>query len=186
MPRYKKLEDILREHHINEDHLSPYVRLSYFLSSVVPYVPYPKTENGKSQKCKTPGEEKIESFLKERGIDVKYEWKLVIKDEDEVIRVLRPDFYLPDYNLVIEFNGMEGKPGQDKRYHEKNVNYDRNGVRFDIIHLHEMISGEWKAKLDRIIEREVKRLQKSMPLIWVTMAACGAVAAAVVYAYYNS
>lgn len=48
------------------------------------------------------GEREIEYILKSHHIDYKYQYKLYVAN-----RMLRPDFYLPDYNTFIEFDGQQ-------------------------------------------------------------------------------
>ena len=50
---------------------------------------------------KTKGEKKIENFLLENKINYIYNQTI------EQLKPFRPDFYLPDYNLVIEYDGEQ-------------------------------------------------------------------------------
>ena len=55
--------------------------------------------------CRTSkGENEIQSFLIENNIDYKKEYKF---KNCVNLKVLRFDFYLPDYNLCVEFDGIQ-------------------------------------------------------------------------------
>ena len=61
--------------------------------------------NGRCKNCKiTKGEEKITEWLKSNN--VKYIFQHTFKD-CKYKQVLFFDFYLPDYNLIIEYNGIQ-------------------------------------------------------------------------------
>lgn len=61
------------------------------------------------------GENEIATFLSEIGIDYSYEFPIAVVDNGKV-KVWYPDFYLKDYQVVIEYFGM----------YEHNENYREN------------------------------------------------------------
>ena len=66
---------------------------------------------------KSKGEDKIASFLKEHNIDFKKEYSF---KDCKYKRILPFDFYLPDYNIVIEYQG-EQHFKQDRREHSEKL-----------------------------------------------------------------
>ena len=163
------LEQILKEHGLSKDHLSPYLRKTYSLSTSLYYVPHRKpTEAEKKREeelwgawrsfCKgrkSLGEMWIAEYLESRGIEFRYERKLVLAEgQYDTVHVRFPDFYLPEYRLFIEFNGSEGMKGEDLRYTKKDEAYIKNRVRYTVIHKKERDEGTWKAKIDAIIREE--------------------------------
>ncbi|HLF54593.1 MAG TPA: hypothetical protein VI612_02650 [Candidatus Nanoarchaeia archaeon] len=159
----KTLEEVLKENDLTEANLSPLVSREYTPSSKVNYVPPgPRNQKTPEQRVNeaSPFEKEILAYLKERGINHEFERPLVVKEGEE-IHVRLPDFYLPDRNLFIELNGMEGDPEQDKRYEEKNRNYDKNGIKYVVIHKDEMKSGKWKEKLEGILGKSEPKASPS-------------------------
>jgi len=68
---------------------------------------------------KSNGERAIAEVLTKYNIDFVYEYPLLIKDkkdnDSEKLRIWYPDFWLPKYSIVIEYFGMDGTPGYDKK-----------------------------------------------------------------------
>lgn len=164
----KPLEGILEENGLSRAHLSPHVARHYQLSSLVNYVqpidsPKPKVKGGMSE-----AEKKIRDYFERNGIAYEYERKLVV-EEDDKIHIRSPDFYLPKYGLYIEYNGMEGNDEDDRRYEKKMAFYENNEVKHMIIHRHEMESGRWISKLEKMTKN--RRTQSYAPL--AAAAACG-------------
>ena len=78
--------------------------------------------NYKRYKCedgdivRSKGEREIDNFLYRNNIDHQYEtfYKHPVRN-----KITRPDFYLPKYNLYIEYFGRYGDPSYDKNREEK-------------------------------------------------------------------
>ncbi|NPA74687.1 MAG: hypothetical protein GXO25_01225 [Euryarchaeota archaeon] len=87
------------------------------------------------QKVRSKVEREIYNYLILNGVKVRYEaiyktpWGSII----------RPDFYLPEYQIYIEYFGKE--IGEDKKYDEimkfKNGLYSTSAVPFVILHRHD-------------------------------------------------
>ncbi|RJQ16998.1 hypothetical protein C4573_02970 [Candidatus Woesearchaeota archaeon] len=67
---------------------------------------------------KSEGERVIASILTKYNIDFVYEHPLLIKEtkdnDTEKLRIWYPDFWLPKYNIIIEYWGRRGDPHYDK------------------------------------------------------------------------
>lgn len=60
----------------------------------------------KQEKVKSMEEAMIANFLFLNGVEYEYEREYEINTADEVHRVYKPDFYLPDYGIYIEHYGL--------------------------------------------------------------------------------
>lgn len=79
-----------------------------------------------TNKLKSEGERSIAAALDHYGLTFTYEPKLPIHDGRRR-RVLRPDFYLPNQNVYIEYFGRAGNDSYDRRSTEKMHLYEANG-----------------------------------------------------------
>jgi hypothetical protein len=75
----------------------------------------------------TAGEELIADFLEEKGIDFKTDKELPNLEEDNKF-FRKPDFYLPKYNVYMEFLGQWNNPEHKKRYKQKMRVYHKNKI----------------------------------------------------------
>jgi hypothetical protein len=80
---------------------------------------------------KSSGERKIAQILNKYGIDFKYEFPVLITDEQNKQRIWYPDFYLPEFGMYIEYFGLEGNPEYDESTLKKLESYQRQQI--DII-----------------------------------------------------
>lgn len=99
---------------------------------------YKRSENGRCKKCSmkmSAGELRIETFLIKHKI--KYKWQKKFENCKDVA-LLPFDFYLYDYNLIVEFDGQQHfEPRFGKECFEKTIKHDRiknqycidNGIR---------------------------------------------------------
>ena len=142
----RTLESILNDNKLSKEHLSPYVKDRYALSSQVSYVVTggPRTEE-------SPGEEKIRKYLESKGIVHEQERPVVVAEDKGEIHIRYADFFLPKYNLHVEYNGMEGNPEDDKRYERKNKVYEKNGIRHVVLHKRDLESGDYVRVLESAI-----------------------------------
>ena len=60
------------------------------------------------------GEQTLMNFFKKENIFYKYEYPMLIIEKDNKQRIWYPDFYLPEYGIIIEFFGMNGNKNYDK------------------------------------------------------------------------
>ena len=79
-----------------------------------------------ASRLKSEGERKIAAALTHYGIPFTYEPKLAVQDGTRR-RVFRPDFYLPQRNVYIEYFGRAGNDSYDQRSSEKMRLYESNG-----------------------------------------------------------
>jgi hypothetical protein len=67
---------------------------------------------------KSEGEWLIAEVLTRWNIDFRYEHPILIKEtkqnDTEKLRIWYPDFWLPKYNIIIEYWGMEGDRAYDE------------------------------------------------------------------------
>ena len=77
---------------------------------------------------KSEGERRIASTLDKYGIFYIYERPVQVQTAGTV-RYLRPDFYLPRYNVYIEYYGRAGNSEYDRRITKKQSLYTANGIR---------------------------------------------------------
>lgn len=98
---------------------------------------------------KSKGEKIIEKFLIENNIDYVYNHTL------KMLGKFRPDFYLPKYNLVIEFDGEQ---------HFKPIKFFGGKVEFDKVHRYDLekekLCEESNIDLIRIPYWNLKKINK--------------------------
>jgi len=115
--------------------------------------------NGKEPKCpicysvKSLQENQFEEFLKK--INVKY-----IKNNRKILKPQEIDFYLPDYKLAIELNGLywhSKNNGKDVNYHlQKTINCVKQNIE-----LIQIFEDEWINKssiIKKIIKKKITKL----------------------------
>jgi hypothetical protein len=71
---------------------------------------------------KSQGEKAIAEVLEKYNIKFEYEHPFLIKhleNEKEKLSIWYPDFWLPNYSIIIEFWGMENNENYDKRKRKK-------------------------------------------------------------------
>lgn len=87
----------------------------------------------KKDPYKSEGERKIAQFLTKTGINFIYEKETIIRDKDK-IKIWYPDFTLPQYHIIIEYYGINGKPEYTERTQHKQQAYEENQL--DVIPLY--------------------------------------------------
>ena len=98
-----KLAEYLLYHNIPE-------RSEFSFSNKSEYTEYLKSNPPttiKDEIVKSYGEMKIANFLAQHGIEYKYEADYIIDTRTEEYGQYKPDFYLPDYNIYIEYFGID-------------------------------------------------------------------------------
>jgi len=76
---------------------------------------------------KSKAEAQIARFLKRSNIAYKYEYPLAVVDRGKT-RVWYPDFYLPEYSMIIEYFGFNGKRDYDEQTRHKKAVYQQKIV----------------------------------------------------------
>lgn len=98
----------------------------------------------------TEGEEFVMDFLKEVGINYEREKKIVgLKGDTRQYRIA--DFYLPRYDVYIEFFGLWSKNVKDDDYKAKKLIYRNNGIA--CVYLYPENLGVLAFSLDKRIQR---------------------------------
>lgn len=72
------------------------------------------------------GEKQIERFLRRCGFVCRYEDPLVVVERGRT-RIWYPDYFLPEYGIVIEYAGLNGEEYEAGLRHKKAV-YEELGV----------------------------------------------------------
>ncbi len=103
---------------------------------------------------KSRGERLIGEFLDSKSIVYFYEFPLALID-NEKLRIWYPDFRLPEYQLIIEFLGMNNDKDYDKMIDRKKMSFEENYI--DTIFLTDAnLQGNWQMSLIQDIEKIVK------------------------------
>jgi hypothetical protein len=77
---------------------------------------------------KSSGERRIAEVLNKYGIDFKYESPVTVYDQQNNLRIWYPDFYLPEYGIYLEYNGINGNFDYDIGKAKRESTYKRNGL----------------------------------------------------------
>jgi hypothetical protein len=101
---------------------------------------------------KSGGERMIADYLYQNNIRYEYERPMI---DSRGRRISRPDFYLPDYNVYIEYWGMVNSDQTDRRQayiksmEWKKERYRENGIKFISIYPQDLgyLDGALKARL---------------------------------------
>ena len=116
-----------------------------------PMASHPVTRPGavptlRGEGVRSRGEARIADFLHRHGYAYQYE---------PTICGFRPDFYVPELNLIIEHWGMEGEE-YERRRRVKTAAYRANG--FAVIH---MQRGDWD-RLETELQRKMYRFDQTV------------------------
>jgi hypothetical protein len=105
----------------------------------------------KKEPYKSEGERKIAQFLKNTGIQFIYEEPTLIKDKDKV-KIWYPDFTLPQYHIIIEYYGINGKPEYTDAVRHKQKAYEENQL--DVIPIYpEHLQNNYQDRIIRNINQ---------------------------------
>jgi hypothetical protein len=110
---------------------------------------------------KSKGEERIADYLQERSIAFQYEYPLAIMDRGQV-RIWYPDFRLPEYNMIIEYFGMNGNAAYNEQIVHKIRTYQEAGI--DGIYLLESsFEGDFRdgitARIEQSLEGKLRKIR---------------------------
>ena len=86
-----------------------------------------KVRESATHQFRSEGERRIAATLDKYGIPFIYEQKVTLNDNGR-IRTFRPDFYLPEFNLYIEYYGRVGNQDYDTRTAKKQTAYAANNI----------------------------------------------------------
>ncbi len=109
-------------------------------------------------KAKLTGEKEIKKILEELKVDFDTKKKLFLKKDTKKFRI--PDFFLPKYNLTIEYFGSWNNPKnkklqekERKRFMEKVGAYESSGVNCIYLYPDELVHAK------KIIENKINELE---------------------------
>ena len=107
------------------------------------------------EKCyKSKKEIQIARFLERNGIAFQYEYPLAVVDRGKT-RIYYPDFRLPEYGMIIEYFGVNGRPDYNAQKRHKLGVYKQAGI--DGLFLTEdSFQGDWPRQIAGQIEDILK------------------------------
>ena len=111
---------------------------------------------------KSKGEREIASFLEEQQIAYQYEYPLAIVDRGKT-RVWYPDFKLPEYDMIMEYFGMNGDSSYNEQMAHKMKVYQEAGI--SGIYLTELsLRGPWQEmvieRIEQTLEGKLRKIQR--------------------------
>ncbi len=99
---------------------------------------------------RSKAEVQIARLLDREGIAFRYEHPLAVVDRKRT-RIWYPDFYLPEYGMIIEYFGMNDDPGYRERAEHKMQVYRETGIE-GVFLTEESLRGDWPARVVGQIE----------------------------------
>ena len=109
---------------------------------------------------KSTGEEEIAKFLTKMGIVFEYEFPIAVVDDDDKTKIWYPDFYLKEYQIVIEYFGMYAhNEGYRLNAEFKKKTFKNCGVQF--VPIYKLNEG-WEEYLLNTISTFLNYKQKAM------------------------
>jgi len=104
---------------------------------------------------KSEGEREIAEFLEDARIDFVYEKPILIEDKGKQ-RIWYPDFWLPDYSIIIEYFGVVGEETHDLAIKHKMDVYTEN--RLNVIPIYpQTFETDWQDYVLRNIRKNLVR-----------------------------
>lgn len=110
-----------------------------------------KAKDGR--KVRSLSEKIIIDYFFDNFIRVVYERTIPYINEKGEDAELHPDFYLPDYNLYIEFNGLTNKTYLRKKDYVNKI-YQEKGFKVEILDSDDI--GDIEASLERVLSKHKK------------------------------
>jgi len=117
-----------------------------------------KSDYGQSKRYEVQGrksrEVQIARLLERNRIKYKYEHPVAVVDRGKT-RIWYPDFYLPEYAMIIEYFGVNGDSGYNERTKHKVNVYKQAGI--EGVFLDESsLKGDWPNKIIGRVEDILK------------------------------
>ena len=108
---------------------------------------------------KSWGEKQIARLLDRYGISFRYEYPTAVVDRGKV-RIYYPDFTLPEYGIIIEYFGVNGKSAYDEQAKHKMKVYQQAGIE-GLFLTRDSLRGDWPTRIVGQIEKTLSnRLEK--------------------------
>jgi len=92
--------------------------------------------------------------LERNRIAYKYEYPLAVIDQGKT-KIWYPDFQLPEYGMIIEYFGINGDPGYNKRTKHKMAVYKKAGIE-GLFLKSDCLKDDWPARIMGQIEDVLK------------------------------
>ena len=112
---------------------------------------------------RSKAEVQIARLLDREGIAFRYEHPLAVIDRQRT-RIWYPDFYLPEYGMIIEYFGMNDDPGYRKRTEHKMQVYRETGIE-GVFLTEESLRGDWPSRvvgqIEGILQGRLDRFYRS-------------------------
>jgi hypothetical protein len=113
------------------------------------------------EQVKSRGEKQIADYAN-NGIRYVYEWKAQTNAIIFKRTFAHPDFYLPDYNVYVEYWGLLGASNEYERVMKwKMAQYHRNNIRFISLYHDNLRNLDWifRAKFRRVVGVELPKIK---------------------------
>jgi len=107
-----------------------------------------------SYNFKSEGERKIAEVLNKYKIDFKYEWPVLVRDDDKKLRIWYPDFFLPKHGVYLEYFGYDNNSDYDNGRKRKEKIYKE--MKIDVISIDSKIRGN---QLENYVINQIYRIQ---------------------------
>lgn len=108
---------------------------------------------------KSKGEVQIARLLERNRIVYEYEHPTAVLDKEKV-KIWYPDFHLPEYGIIIEYFGVNGKSSYDEQARHKMKVYEENGIE-GLFLTESCFKGDWPRSIMGRIEDILKsRLER--------------------------
>lgn len=99
---------------------------------------------------KSNGEVQIARLFDRNKVKYKYEHPVAVVDQGKT-KIWYPDFYLPEYGMIVEYFGMAGDPSYDEQSRHKKKVYGYNGLE-GLFLTRESLEGDWPDRIMGQIE----------------------------------
>lgn len=103
---------------------------------------------------KSKGEEQIARLFDRSSIAYRYEQPTAVVDRGKT-RIWYPDFYLPEYGMIVEYFGINGNKAYDDQTRHKVEVYNANGLE-GIFLTEASFKGDWPTHIIGQIENVLK------------------------------
>lgn len=104
-----------------------------------------------SPSYKSWGERQIARLLDRHGIRYRYEYPIAVVDRGKV-RLIYPDFVLPELGLIIEYFGVNGNTDYDDQARRKMQLYKQAGIE-GLFLTRDSLRGDWPGRIMSQIEK---------------------------------
>jgi len=116
----------------------------------------------RGENVKSRGEKQIADYFATSGIRYLYEWKAQTNAIIFKRTFAHPDFYLPDYNVYVEYWGLLGASKEYERVMKwKMAQYHRNNIRFISLYHDNLRNLDWvfRAKFRKVVGVELPKIK---------------------------